>query len=90
MPPHVLGVMQRGSSLHERVASLKNQVSSVGQGPPPVPPLTREERREGGMDGGKKKEVRGWEREEARDREGEEKAQKFSTSSISAALTHRI
>ena len=39
------------------------------------------------MDGGKKKGVRGWEREEARDREVEEKAKKFSTSSISAALT---
>ena len=42
------------------------------------------------MDSGKKKEVRGWEREEANNREVEEKAQKFSTSSISAALTHRI
>ena len=42
MLPHVLGVMQRGSSLHKCVVSLKNQVSSDGQGPPPVPPLRRE------------------------------------------------
>ena len=41
MPLHTLGVMQRGSSFHDRVVSLKNHVSSVGQGPPPRPPLER-------------------------------------------------
>ena len=39
---HTLGVMQRGSSFHDRVVSLKNHVSSVGQGPPPRPPLGSE------------------------------------------------